>query len=276
MEELLLEPAEEPLGGRVVRTAALRAHRPRQAVALADADPFVPPAVASMVRVDDRRLAGLERGARGLEHPVGQCGVGARADRPGGRHAVVAVDDRRQVHLARRDPELGDVRDPQLVRVRGVEVSVHEIGGRAADLALVHGPERAVVRAARDADLAFEPVGDRAAPDTAFAGRELVDPRGQQRLARIPQPADRAARPPPVRQIMVHRGALLLHRVARIPLPTTRRHPRPLLLEPVAMPHAQRLPTGITQLAEHIRSATLVFPRTTRPRAASAPSYTSP
>lgn len=35
------------------------------------------------------------------------------------RHAVVAVDDRRQVHLARRDPGLGDVRDPQLVRVRG-------------------------------------------------------------------------------------------------------------------------------------------------------------
>ena len=137
MEELLLEPAEEPLGGRVVRTAALRAHRPRQAVALADADPFVPPVVASTVRVDDRRLAGPERGARGLEHPVGQCGVGARADRPGDRHAVVAVDDRRQVHLARRDPELGDVRDPQPVRVRGVEVPVHEIGRRAADLAFV-------------------------------------------------------------------------------------------------------------------------------------------
>ena len=90
-----------------------------------------------LIRVDDRRLAGPERGARGLEHPVGQCGVGARADRPGDRHAVVAVDDRRQVHLARRDPELGDVRDPQLVRVRGVEVPVHEIGRRAADLAFV-------------------------------------------------------------------------------------------------------------------------------------------
>ena len=51
VEELLLEPAEEPLGGRVVRTAALRAHRPRQAVALADADPFVPPVVASTVGI---------------------------------------------------------------------------------------------------------------------------------------------------------------------------------------------------------------------------------
>ena len=39
--------------------------------------------------------------------------------RSGDEHAVVAVDDRRQVHLARRDPGLGNVRDPQLVRVRG-------------------------------------------------------------------------------------------------------------------------------------------------------------
>ena len=52
----------------------------------------------------------------------------------------------------------------------------------------------------------------------AFAGRELVDPRGQHLLARIPQPAHRAARAPPVRQVMVHRGALLLRRVARIPV----------------------------------------------------------
>ena len=41
----------EALGGRVVRTAALRAHRPRQPVAPVDADPFVPPVVASTVGV---------------------------------------------------------------------------------------------------------------------------------------------------------------------------------------------------------------------------------
>jgi len=163
VEELLLEPAEEPFGGRVVRTAAFRAHRPSQAVLLADADPSGPPVVASTVRVDDRRLAGLERGARGLEHPVGHCGVGARADRPGDRHAVVAVDDRRQVYLARRDPELGDVRDPQLVRVRGVEVAIHEIGGRAADLALVRGV------ALRALEHGHEPVGRHQAHD-AFRG----------------------------------------------------------------------------------------------------------
>ena len=45
VEELLLETAEEPLRGRVVRTASLRAHRTRQVVVLADADPFRPPVV---------------------------------------------------------------------------------------------------------------------------------------------------------------------------------------------------------------------------------------
>ena len=137
VEELLLETAEEPLRGRIVRRTALRAHRPGQPVAFADADPFRPPVVAATVRMNDRSLARPERGACGLEHPVDQGGVGARADRPGHRHAVIAVDDRRQVHLARRDRELGDVRDPQPVRRGGVEVAVHEIRGRAADLALV-------------------------------------------------------------------------------------------------------------------------------------------
>lgn len=49
MEELLPGPAEEPLRGRVVRTASLRAHRTRQVVVLADADPFGPLVVAAAV-----------------------------------------------------------------------------------------------------------------------------------------------------------------------------------------------------------------------------------
>ena len=49
VEELLLETAEEPLRGRVVRTASLRAHRTRQTMLLADADPLGPPVVAAAV-----------------------------------------------------------------------------------------------------------------------------------------------------------------------------------------------------------------------------------
>ena len=51
VEELLLETAEEPLRGRVVRAASLGAHRPDQPVLLADADPFVPPVVAAAVGI---------------------------------------------------------------------------------------------------------------------------------------------------------------------------------------------------------------------------------
>lgn len=195
VEELLLETAEEPLRGRIVRRTALRAHRPGQPVLGADADPFRPPVMATPVRVDDRRLAGLERGARVAKHAVGQGGVGARADRPGDGHAVVAVDDRRQVHLARRDRELGDVRDPQPVRRGGVEVAVHEIRGCAADLALVrtvalraleHGDHAVAGHQAHDAlgrhddARAFELEVDALVPVTPPAAPERLAHQGQE------------------------------------------------------------------------------------------------
>ena len=88
MEELLLEPAEETLRGRVVRAAAFRAHRPGELVLFADADPFGPPVVAAAVRVDDGTLPVPERGARVHQHPVGQLRVRTGADRPGHRHPV--------------------------------------------------------------------------------------------------------------------------------------------------------------------------------------------
>jgi hypothetical protein len=51
VEELLLETAEEPLRGRIVRRTALRAHRPGQPVLGADADPFRPPVMATPVGI---------------------------------------------------------------------------------------------------------------------------------------------------------------------------------------------------------------------------------
>ena len=85
--------------------------------------------------MDDRRLAGLERGARVAKHAVGQGGVGlVPIVQATGMPSWQSMTGR-QVHLARRDRELGDVRDPQPVRRGGVEVAVHEIRGCAADLA---------------------------------------------------------------------------------------------------------------------------------------------
>lgn len=68
VEELLFDPAEEPLCGGVVRPASLRAHRTRQIVFLADADPFRPPVVTAMVGMDDWFLPVLERGTRVQQH----------------------------------------------------------------------------------------------------------------------------------------------------------------------------------------------------------------
>ena len=137
MEELLPGTAEEPLRGRVVRRTAFRARRTRQVVVRADADPLGPPVVAAAVGMDDRLLAVLERGARVQQHAVGQRRVRARADRPRDGKPVVAVDDRRQVGLARRNRELGQVRDPQPVRRLGVEVAVRQVLRRLGRLALV-------------------------------------------------------------------------------------------------------------------------------------------
>ena len=138
MEELLPGTPEEPLRGRVVRGAALRARRPGQLVLPADADPSGPPVTAATVGVDDRTLPVPERGARVAEHPVGQLGVRARADHPGHRHPVTAVDHRAEVDLARGDAELRQVGRPQPVRPLGVEVPVDEVvRSLAADLALV-------------------------------------------------------------------------------------------------------------------------------------------
>lgn len=145
VEELLLAQAEEPFRGRVVRTASLRARRTRQTMLLADANPFRPPVVAATVGMDDWFLPVLERGARVGEHAVGQRRVRARADRPGDRHAVVAVDHGRQVRLARGDGKLREVRDPQHVRPFGVEIPVHQVLRGLGQLALVRAvPLRAL------------------------------------------------------------------------------------------------------------------------------------
>lgn len=57
-------------------------------------------------------------------------------DRSGDEHPAEAVDDRAQVDLlAAREPELGDVGDPQQVGLVGVEIPVYEVLRRLVDLA---------------------------------------------------------------------------------------------------------------------------------------------
>ena len=110
VEEFILEPAKESLHRRVVRAAPLLRHRPGQVVFLADRDPSRPAVMAPAIGVRDGTLPFGKRAACGLEAAVGELRVRARADRPGGQAAVEAVEDRGQVHLAARQPELGNVK----------------------------------------------------------------------------------------------------------------------------------------------------------------------
>ena len=116
VEEFILEPAEESLHRRVLRAASLLRHRPGQVVLLADRDSSGPVVMAPAIRVRDGALPFGKRSACGLETAVGEFRVRARADRPGGQAAVEAVEDRGQVHLAARQPELRDVGEPRLGR----------------------------------------------------------------------------------------------------------------------------------------------------------------
>ncbi len=133
----VLEPAEEPLHGRVVRRAPLPRHRALEAVPLADLEPPGPPVVAPPVAVDHGGLARPERCARLLEHRVGHLGVGPLPYRPGDRHPVEAVDHGTQVRLAGRDPELRHVGEPEPVGGVGAEVARDEVPRGVPDLPLV-------------------------------------------------------------------------------------------------------------------------------------------
>ena len=129
--------SEEPLRGGVVRGTAFGARRPRRAVAVHERQPSGPPAVASAV--------GMHQGPRSLrqrfhgldEHPVGELRVGTGPGRVRDDLAVVTVDRRGEVHLPIPGLDLGDVREPFLVRHLSREIAVGEVAGSRRGLALV-------------------------------------------------------------------------------------------------------------------------------------------
>ena len=115
-------PAEETLRGRVVRRTALRARRSRQPEPLHEFQPSRPPMVTATVGTHPRTRALGQRGGRLLRHGVGGLYVGAVSGCVGDYLAVVAVDHRREIHLAISRLDLGDVRQPLLVGTFGGEV----------------------------------------------------------------------------------------------------------------------------------------------------------
>lgn len=80
------------------------------------------------VRVQDRAVPVAFPAAGAKQAAVGELGARAGAHRPGDELAVEAVEDWREVALAARKAELGDVGEPEHVGGVGVEVPLDEVG----------------------------------------------------------------------------------------------------------------------------------------------------
>jgi len=72
---------------------------------------------------------------------------------PADDQAIEAIDHRRQIHLARRDLEPGDVGEPLLVRCTGAEVAVQQVLGCRTDLAHVRAISTTLARRGNQARL---------------------------------------------------------------------------------------------------------------------------
>ena len=122
--------------------------------------------------------------------------------------------------------------------------------------------ERTGIPSGRDRDhrLPLQFLGNRAVPQLASAGRQLVDPRGEQLMAfRIAERAHGAFQTPAVSEVMVHGGLFLLVRVPPVPFPASGLSSGAFLLEAFPVPHRQHPPAGIAELVYHVRGAALVF-----------------
>ena len=149
--------------------------------------------MAAAIGVADRVLAGEKRGAGALQARVRQGRVRAGGDRPRYQGPVEAVEDRRQIAFAAREPELGDVGQPEPVRGVGMEAALDQVVRRIGDLACVRavplGPlqvDDAAALLAHEApyDLlghddgilpVAEPAGDVAVAPRTVGGLEYLD-----------------------------------------------------------------------------------------------------
>ena len=71
----------------------------------------------------------------GIQHCIDQLGIWMRSNGPADDQAIEAVDDRREIHLASWDLELGDIREPLFIRGAGLEVAIDKVFRCGTDFA---------------------------------------------------------------------------------------------------------------------------------------------
>ena len=92
IEELDLEPPEEPFHRGVVGRAALLRHGARDSVSLAPLDPAGPSVMAATIAMADGVFAFRQLGCRGVQHGVHELGVGRGRLRLGDAHPIKAIN----------------------------------------------------------------------------------------------------------------------------------------------------------------------------------------
>ena len=119
---LVLQPTEEAFASCVVRSACLARHRAGEVHIAHSLWPTKPAVVAAPIGVDHGSLSRFGHHLDGcIQHRVDRLGVRAGSNGPADDHFIETVDDGREVHLASRNLELRDVREPFLVGDRGLE-----------------------------------------------------------------------------------------------------------------------------------------------------------
>lgn len=234
--ELVLEVSEDLFGGGVVQAVALAAH------GLADAQPFELPApprvlvLPSHVRVQDRVRApgqpGLEHGEQTPLLPH----VGVPAHVPGDDFLAGHVVHGREVGLAARDLEFGDVGAEFFERLAGGEVAFEQVRHPSASVA----PVRAVASPwIPGADRASE---SHAAHDPQDAlGRHLLSELVDQAHMDLPVAAPVGRPFPDLCDHGIEVGARLMRRMRQMVEIRGSRQPADLqqVVEPVPLPCEQ-------------------------------------
>ena len=111
---LVLEATPEPLHEYVVERSIPPVHADPDTMRFKDTDERLRCKLTSLVRIKYRRHAPYRY--RFFESRDAELGV-HRVRYPPGQHlARIEVDNRREIHVAALEPDIGDIRSPDLVR----------------------------------------------------------------------------------------------------------------------------------------------------------------
>src|SRR3954454_7700353 len=254
VSQLALERGEEALAERVVIAVSDRSHRRGYSVLPETAAEFDRCVLTTLIRVMNDSLMRFSLLESHIESRGHQFGAEMVLHGPAHDFAAPDINDHCQIQkVLARGRNVGDVGDPELIRSRGREVPLDQIGGRPRRAILLRGPRPFAAADAHELVLSHQTSDSLASDRTSFGLQLLVDARG----------SIGSARPP------INRFDLLAeHLVVLPPLGTPPVFPR-VVTALGNLQHAAHGRHGVRGFAftnSKIRSVQRWFPERTRPR----------